>query len=905
MKPLSRKSQFLALARIAFALGFGYSQSALGATWITNSPMNSAHFWHTATLLPNGQVLVSGGFTNYGTGYLPTAGAEIYDPATGTWTRTDSMSAPRGLHTATLLPNGKVLLVGGENNTPPYILSSAQLYNPSTGTWTNTSPMNSARSGHTATLLRNGHVLVAGGAFSFTSAELYDPSGGTWTPTGDLKVQHQGHTSTLLPNGKVLLVGGSDGAGMPMATVELYDPATETWMVTNSLLVARSAHSTTLLPNGRVLVVGGYGTNHLFTSSVEIFDPPTGIWTQINAMRSARLRHTATLLPNGRVLVAGGTPYSSAAEIFDPVTGTWSTTTAMNAIRAGHTATMLADGRVLDAGGIRNLATFLSSSELYDYARGSWSPTGSMNTPRYSHTATLISDGQVLVAGGQGSSNLLLASAERYDSTTETWTPTGSLITARKAHTATLLPNGKVLVAGGIGLDDSSGSISNAELYSPTTGTWTNTDPLHDARGYHTATLLPNGKVLVAGGVTYQDGFLYLSKSESYDPTTGTWTRTGTLNCGRAYHTAALLPNGKVLVAGGYNDNGNSGGDPDGPLASAELYDPATGRWEMTGPLTTGPRNLAAGVLLPNGKVLLAGGFNNALDALAGAELFDPPTGTWSATGSMFEARYWHTLTLMPNGMVLAVGGTGAGAELYNPATGQWTPTATLATGRRLHSATLLADGQVLAAGGQPEGTGELSSAERYEIGLAFDDAWRPRITAGKAALDLGQGLSLTGSGLRGVSEGSSGNTYASSADYPLAQLRSLESGQTIFLAAANWSTTSFASLPVWHFPPGYALATVFVNGIPSTGCIVQIKVPVPVAPTLAGAAKLANGSFRFSFSNSVGALFGVLATTNLSLPASNWTGLGGVTEVSPGRFQFTDPQATNGPRRFYTVRAP
>lgn len=163
----------------------------------------------------------------------------------------------------------------------------------------------------------------------------------------------------------------------------------------------------------------------------------------------------------------------------------------------------------------------------------------------------------------------------------------------------------------------------------------------------------------------------------------------------------------------------------------------------------------------------------------------------------------------------------------------------------------------------------------------------------------------ITGSQFRGISGASGGNSQDSSSDSPLLQLRSIESEQTTFLLTTNWSTNSFTSLPVWNFPPGYALATVFVNGIPSTSSIVNISVPIPTATVLTGAAKQSNGSFQFGFTNSVGAVFGGLATTNLSLPLGNWTALGNVTEIAPGRFQFTDTHATNGGQRFYRIRAP
>ena len=141
--------------------------------------------------------------------------------------------------------------------------------------------------------------------------------------------------------------------------------------------------------------------------------------------------------------------------------------------------------------------------------------------------------------------------------------------------------------------------------------------------------------------------------------------------------------------------------------------------------------------------------------------------------------------------------------------------------------------------------------------------------------------------------------------DFPLLQLRSLESGQTTFLLPSNWTTNSFTSVPVWGFPPGYALATVFVNGISSTGAVINISVPVPTPTTLTGARTLTNGAFQFTFTNNVGALLGVLATTNPALPLSNWTALGGVAEVSPGQFQLTDPQSTTAACRFYRIRSP
>jgi N-acetylneuraminic acid mutarotase len=657
-----------------------------------------------------------------------------------------------------------------------------------------------------------------------------------------------------------------------------------------------------LLANGKVLVAGGLNTNGIL-SSAELYDPAAGTWTTAGDLGTTRLCHTATLLPNGKVLVSGGVFTTSvangvtgSAELYDPAAGTWKPTCPLITARSGHIATLLANGRVLTIGGCGNTGV-LSAVEVYDPLDGAWSPTAPMATGRAWHTATSLANGKVLVAGGYNYKDDLLSSAELYDPATGTWAATGPLNTTRMYHTATLLANGKVLVAGG---EAGEGGIyryilSSTELYDPANGRWTAAAPLSNIRYGHTATLLPNGKVLVAGG--YDGGFL--SGAELYNPALGTWTATGPLNTGRHRHTATLLPNGKVLVVGGWNANN---------LSSAELYDPATGTWTTTSPLNT-VRNGHTATLLSNGKVLVAGGAGISNSSLS-AELYDPATGTWTTTGPLNIARNGHTATLLPDGRVLiaAVDSLSSGylsnAELYDPATGTWTVTGSLNTARKYHTAILLAGGTVLAAGGRNDTT-YCSSAELYDAGLGFSASWQPQITTLTSPLSLGGTLTLTGSGFRGVSGGSSGNTQDSSADYPLLQLRSLETGQTMFLPSINWSTNSFTSAPLTGFPPGYAMATVFVNGIPSTGSLLNITVPVPTPITLTGSKTLTNGSFQFSFTNTPGALFGVLATTNLALPLSNWTLLGGVTEISPGQFQFTDAQATNSPQRFYRLRSP
>jgi N-acetylneuraminic acid mutarotase len=341
-------------------------------------------------------------------------------------------------------------------------------------------------------------------------------------------------------------------------------------------------------------------------------------------------------------------------------------------------------------------------------ASGVFSNTGSLAVGHDNHTATLLPNGKVLVAGGINGPGDQTASAstELYDPASGTWTATGSLATARYVHTATLLSNGKVLVAGGF---NNSSYLASAELYDPASGTWTATGSLTTGRYFPTATLLPNGKVLVVGG--FNDSGPALASAELYDPASGTWTATGSLATARFFQTATLLPNGKVLVAGGNDGNGGAA------LASAELYDPASGTWTKTDSLATA-RALQTATLLPDGRLLVAGGRSSGV-RFTSAELYDSASGTWTATGSLGTARVRHTATLLPNGQVLVTGGVNSGgvasasAELYDPASASWRATGNLVTARIDHTATLLSNGGVLVAGGN-DGSNALASAELY-----------------------------------------------------------------------------------------------------------------------------------------------------------------------------------------------
>jgi Galactose oxidase, central domain/Kelch motif len=329
----------------------------------------------------------------------------------------------------------------------------------------------------------------------------------------------------------------------------------------------------------------------------------------------------------------------------------WAAAASMATARAHMTATPLADGRVLVVGGVGE-----TSTELYDLAGGTWSAGGALNVPRWLHRAVRLADGRVLVAGG----GAYTASAELYDPATNRWTPTGSMSVDRYDFTATLLRDGRVLVVGGFS-GNGTGVQASAELFDPsTTGRWTSTGSLRTPRRNHTATLLRDGTVLVAGG--FGDG--WLREAELYDPARGRWKRVAPMTIPREHASATLLRDGRVLIAGG--------GSPSATL-SAELYDPASGRWTPTGRMTDYHGSEA--VALPDGRVLVAGGGD-------AGDVYSPASGTWTATGPRaYPLVGGAALAPLTDGRVIGVGGERlancspkgcgsepvAAAELYTP----------------------------------------------------------------------------------------------------------------------------------------------------------------------------------------------------------------------------------------------
>jgi len=664
--------------------------------WIPAGHLDAWSGLHTATRLADGRVLVAGGAAS---GVGATAAAEIYDPATRAWTAAAPMTTARGGHTATLLPNGRVLVAGGFGATR---LASAEIYDPVADSWAPAAPMNAARNDHTATRLASGKILVAGGygvAGTTGGAEVYDPIAGTWQTVGSLAYPRADHRAVRLADGRVLVCGGfNDGAFFgALSTAEIFSPASGTWSPAASMAAGRYFHSATLLADGRVMVAGGAGPAGSL-GSVEIWTPD-GSWSPAASFGTSRVYHGAALLTDGRVLVAGGQhdepPVQTSlalAQIYDPVAGTWTTAPPLATARYWHSTTPLADGSILVVGG-----NGVASAELFTRLQGSMVAAPPTIDNRNDHTATTLLDGRVLVAGGfDNAVSTDNASAEIYDPVAGTWTATPDMPESRYFHSATRLLDGRVLVAGGL-TDVTLGSLTEADLFDPATGTWSSAAPMTQTRDQHPAELLADGRVLVCGGY---DEFqaVSLTEAEIYTPG-GSWQPTASMAFDRAGDTATRLRDGRILVVGGYPNFGDL-------LAVTELFDPATGAWTGAGSIDPGRYEHTA-TLLEDGRVLVAGGIDSDRKAVRSATIYDPATGTWTPTGDLTAPRFGHSATRLLDGRVLVTGGAGnespytlRSTEIYDPATGAWSPAANLLLARYSQTGSLLPDGSVLIVGG-------------------------------------------------------------------------------------------------------------------------------------------------------------------------------------------------------------
>jgi N-acetylneuraminic acid mutarotase len=383
-------------------------------------------------------------------------------------------------------------------------------------------------------------------------------------------------------------------------------------------------------------------------------------------------------------------------------------------------------------GAVLNPSSVIAKSENL----GGWSPAAPMTTGRAQHTATLLRTGRVLVTGGVDARGVTSATAELFDPSVNRWSEAAPMSEPRTQHAATLLNDGRVLVVGGFhGRDLDGETVPTAEIYDPRTNRWMAAAPMTRRRAGHSATLLPDGRVLVLGGIditmdphwttTYPD------QGELYDPMTDRWSETAPGMGGRQGHTATLLLDGRVLLMGGQGDQGLQQG--------ATLYDPTQNSWVAAAPPVVLRRSHSA-TALPDGRVLILGGDGASAaevaqlpnrygsEPLSSGALYDPTHNLWTPILAMHATRLAHTATALRDGTILVVGGAYANPghpEIYEVAANHWVQ-ATAVINRHAHTATLLHDGRVLIVGGF--GIDAMSTAWTYgpDTGVAQVSRWAP-----------------------------------------------------------------------------------------------------------------------------------------------------------------------------------
>lgn len=786
----------------------------------------------TATLLQNGRVLLTGGMQ----GSSRHSSAELFDPQTGRFEVTGSMTAPRFQHTATLLRDGTVLIAGGsglheELGVPSH--RSAETYDPRSGTFTATEPMNEQRADFSATPLQDGRVLVGGGGAmtgasgfpyqSVASAEIFDPDTRRFTRTGSLADARFGHTATLLPDGRVLFAGGISAASPfskpALASTELYDPATDSVHAADGLAEARAWGAAVLLSEqGPLLVAGGFSGGYAAgNSSAELYELDSETFRSVDAVMSpGRGRLAASLLPNGKVLLAGGTEtltesvsalgLTEALE-FDPTSETYGEPQQMPIRAWPALMTLLPNGKVMVVGDA-NLAALYDPATLEQAGADE-----TMLLGHAEHAAALLPTGEVLVVGTVGDGY-----AELFAPNGEARRPQGDPVDVRWGGTTiTVLQDGRALI---VGSGDSLG-----EIYDPKTEAFLPIAGPEPPRVIHAATLLSDGRVLITGGCQADGEWnerRTLASALLYEPDANRFTEVGSMSTSRRAHTAAALPDGRALVVGGMSTElcGVSMGAAG--LATAELFDPATGAFE---PVTPGPaisRDSPKATVLQQGQVLITSGQDIP-------ELFDPTTKLftpyWHEVGVLVD----HSATLLPSGKVLLAGGWPGWAhaptdhvELLDPSVGHVTATVHASHARATHTATLLPDGSVALIGGYE--AADLTITASVEIWREGPDAvpgWPPVLEHAPEQATPGTPEELRGSGFTGVSE-ARGSMWSSPTNYPVAMWMPFV-GAPSFGTITDWTDAQ----ATWTVPatayPGPGLLFVTVNGIRSNGKVVFI----------------------------------------------------------------------------------
>lgn len=465
--------------------------------------------------------------------------------------------------------------------------------------WYNSS---GAINGATGSSLTTG---TAGNYYVVITSQLNNTTGITTSSTATVTVVNSPSITSLTPD--------SYGIGLGSSTNLTPIFANGTGVITPGNILVTSGNSISISPTVNttytLTVTNQAGTVASMYTNVVI---TKGIFTGTGAPSTERQFNFGFLLNTGKVLIANsGWSGNATAELYDYTTGTFSNTGSLNSGNRYEAAAVALSGnsKVLFTGG----AYVGAASEIYDASTGIFTNIPNMRVSRSSHSAILLSDGKVFISGGYGGGNYL-NSTEIYDPVTNTFTSKASMSSNRAYHSSILLNDGTVLIVGGY----SSGYLNTAVIYNPSTNNYTATsNNMSDARGYASLTLLNNGKVLIVGGANQRTGYLQPTyTAELYDPTTKTFSTLPSLPNWMYYHTATKQPDGLVLIAGGQASYGGV------EIQTAILFDPTTNQF-ITGvtPMTTG-RAWHSATLLPNGKTLIVGGYSGS--SARTAEIYDP-----------------------------------------------------------------------------------------------------------------------------------------------------------------------------------------------------------------------------------------------------------------------------------------
>jgi hypothetical protein len=809
-----------------------------------------------------------------GTDERPLGSCRVVDP--GFQPTTPALDAVVG-NVVVALPTGKVLLSGGRTGSEGTELDSLWLYDPYSGDLGYAGAdgplvMSRPRAYHTGTLLHDGRVLLAGGEYKPTGMpvqnsllDLYDARSRTLesvqTKEPDWKWGITDSTATLVPDGRVILIGGSNGGGS-INSIFAFEPKTNGFSKLGKLAWPREKHVAVLMPSGNIVVSHGVsrsGEPDLYLGHPERIEPATGASTEIGPSYTYGLSPSATLLSNGDLLIAGG---QFAAEAAPKTTSNTVCTfvpsgtqdfvkgSAMNQSRRGHTATRMPSGNVVAIGGE---TTGQIKAELYVPGTGDWHILSGPSVLHELGASSLLPSGDVLVAGGNTSENLLFSEPPALSAE-----PIGSALFPTGARAATLL-DGRVLLTAPDAAAPGGGSPLG--LFDPGTGAVSDGPEVPNALGRSPLVVLADGRVLFPGGGSLGgDPFQATGEARLFDPATGSVATTGSLGAARHAHTATLLNDGRVLVAGGFDPALQDHTD------SVELYDPASGTFEA-GPKLIGARMRHTATPLPNGDVLIAGGSSPGNAAFATAEIYSAADGTFKPTGAMVQPRSRHAAVVLPDGSTLVLGGSSSGPsitsiERYDPATGKFSQVGAMARARSGHTATLLPSGKVLIGGGfgvvdsaykafaelelldtrtwtsaivgslsvgrdfpaatlSPTGEvvfvgGALAPPERYAP-LPVLDALRPRLTKVPSSLVVSTPSTLGGEQLDGL-PGAGTNTYfGGDSRAPVAVFLPFVGGMLVG-GVSDWSAGNLSYRPPSSSLRGPGMLFIVTSGVPSLG---------------------------------------------------------------------------------------